>query len=84
MRLLTSKSVAMKWMVSTMLLALSVDVAAHRFAPSSLDVRALGDGKVSAVWKTPAQATSPVPMLPMLPTGCAVDSATPWFPEGTG
>ena len=77
MRSLASKSVTIKWLVSTVLLVLSVDVAAHRFAPSSLDVRALGDGKVSAVWKTPAQATSPVPMLPVLPAGCDVDSATP-------
>lgn len=79
-----SHSSAMKWLMATVLLVLSVDVTAHRFAPSSLDVRALGDGKVSAVWKTPAQATSPVPMLPMLPAGCEVRNATPWFPEGTG
>jgi hypothetical protein len=84
MRSLAIKFVTMKWLVSTVLLVLSVDVAAHRFAQSSLDVRALGDGKVSAVWKTPAQATSPIPMLPILPTGCVIESATPWFPEGTG
>ena len=57
---------------------------AHRFAPSALDVRALSNGEISVVWKTPAQATSNVPMLPVLPAGCSVVSETPWFPEGTG
>ena len=57
---------------------------AHRFAPSALDVRALSNGDISVVWKTPAQATSSVPMLPVLPTECSVVSQTPWFPEGTG
>ena len=57
---------------------------AHRFAPSALDVRALSNGEISVVWKTPAQATSNIPMLPVLPAGCSVVSETPWFPEGTG
>ncbi len=57
---------------------------AHRFAPSALDVRALSNGEISVVWKTPAQATSNVPMLPILPSQCSVVSETPWFPEGTG
>lgn len=57
---------------------------AHRFAPSALDVRALANGEISVVWKTPAQASSNVPMLPVTPDGCEVLSETPWFPEGTG
>lgn len=57
---------------------------AHRFAPSALDVRALSNGEISVVWKTPAQATSNIPMLPVLPAGCSVVTETPWFPEGTG
>ena len=57
---------------------------AHRFAPSALDVRALSNGEISVVWKTPAQATSNVPMLPVLAAGCSVVTETPWFPEGTG
>lgn len=57
---------------------------AHRFAPSALDVRALSNGEISVVWKTPAQATSNIPMLPVLPDGCSVVSETSWFPEGTG
>ena len=59
-------------------------VEAHRFAPSALDVRALGNGDVSVVWKTPVQATSNVPMLPELPPECDRIAETPWFPEGTG
>ena len=57
---------------------------AHRFAPSALDVRALANGEISVVWKTPAQATSSVPMLPIMPENCELRSETPWFPEGTG
>lgn len=57
---------------------------AHRFAPSALDIRALANGEISVVWKTPAQATSSVPMLPLIPENCEVTSETPWFPEGTG
>ena len=70
----------------TLLLMILLPLAAqaHRFAPSALDVRALSNGEISVVWKTPAQATSSVPMLPVLPQGCSVVSETPWFPEGTG
>lgn len=67
-----------------LLLVMPVAAQAHRFAPSALDVRALPNGEISVVWKTPAQATSNIPMLPVLPAGCSVASETPWFPEGTG
>lgn len=66
------------------MIVLPVAAQAHRFAPSALDVRALSNGEISVVWKTPAQATSNVPMLPVLPPECSVVSETPWFPEGTG
>ena len=67
-----------------LLLAAPLAAEAHRFAPSALDIRALTNGEISVVWKTPAQATSSVPMLPVKPDGCQVLSETPWFPEGTG
>ena len=67
-----------------LLLAAPLAAEAHRFAPSALDIRALTNGEISVVWKTPAQATSSVPMLPVEPDGCEVLSETPWFPEGTG
>jgi hypothetical protein len=71
--------------ISLLLLLVAPLVAeAHRFAPSALDVRALTNGEISVVWKTPAQATSNVPMLPIKPDDCEVLSETPWFPEGTG
>ena len=71
--------------ISLLLLLIAPLVAeAHRFAPSALDVRALTNGEISVVWKTPAQATSNVPMLPIKPDRCEVLSETPWFPEGTG
>ena len=54
--------------ISLLLLLIAPLVAeAHRFAPSALDVRALTNGEISVVWKTPAQATSNVPMLPVKP-----------------
>ncbi len=67
-----------------LLLAAPLAAEAHRFAPSALDIRALTNGEISVVWKTPAQATSSVPMLPVTPEACEVLSETPWFPEGTG
>ena len=74
----------MRILVALLILLTPLVTQAHRFAPSALDVRALPNGEISVVWKTPAQATSNVPMLPVLPDECAVVSETPWFPEGTG
>lgn len=74
----------MRLLTLLLMFVLPVAAQAHRFAPSALDVRALSNGEISVVWKTPAQATSNVPMLPVLPPECSVVSETPWFPEGTG
>ena len=74
----------MRLLTLLLMIVLPVAAQAHRFAPSALDVRALSNGEISVVWKTPAQATSNVPMLPVLPPECSVVSETPWFPEGTG
>ncbi|MEQ9465381.1 MAG: HupE/UreJ family protein [Haliea sp.] len=57
---------------------------AHRFAPTLLQIVELAPGSYNVVWKTPAQAASPVPLLPTWPEGCTVASASPPQPEGTG
>lgn len=57
---------------------------AHRFAPTLLELVELGPGSYNVVWKTPAQATSPVPLTPAWPEACSVASASPPQPEGTG
>lgn len=57
---------------------------AHRFAPTLLQLVELGPGSYNVVWKTPAQATSPVPLTPAWPEACIVASASPAQPEGTG
>ena len=66
----------MRILVALLILLTPLVTQAHRFAPSALDVRALPNGEISVVWKTPAQATSNVPMLPVLPDECAVVSET--------
>ncbi|WP_116364452.1 HupE/UreJ family protein [Parahaliea mediterranea] len=57
---------------------------AHRFAPSLLQVTEVGQGRYNLVWKTPVQATSPVPMRPLWPDACTVIQAPPPQLEGTG
>lgn len=57
---------------------------AHRFAPTLLQLVELAPGSYNVVWKTPAQATSPVPLAPVWPETCSVASASPPQPEGTG
>ncbi len=59
-------------------------VQAHRFAPTLLQIVELGTESYNVVWKTPAQATSPVPLTPTWPEACSVASASPTQPEGTG
>ncbi len=57
---------------------------AHRFAPTLLQMVELAPGSYNVVWKTPAQAASPVPLTPTWPEACTVASASPPQPEGTG
>lgn len=66
------------------LLWLALPVQAHRFAPSLLKVTEIGDGEYNAVWKTPVQATSSVPMRPQWPAACEIARAGPAQIEGTG
>ncbi|MFO7553315.1 MAG: HupE/UreJ family protein [Haliea sp.] len=63
---------------------LGTTVQAHRFAPTLLQLVELAPGSYNVVWKTPAQATSPVPLTPAWPQDCSVASASPAQPEGTG
>ncbi len=68
-----------------LLLLLLVPAAeAHRFAPSLLKVSEIGPAQYHIVWKTPAQATSSVPLTPVWPDGCEVRNPSPTQLEGTG
>lgn len=62
----------------------SLPVQAHRFAPSLLKVTEIDAGQYNLVWKTPAQATSSVPMRPLWPQSCEVIQANAPQMEGTG
>ena len=57
---------------------------AHRFAPSLLKVTETAGQHYNIVWKTPAQATSSIPMKPLWPESCDVLVAAPAQIEGTG
>ena len=63
-------------------------VQAHRFAPSLLKFFEIGEGRYQVIWKTPAQRTSRVPLLPVFPDHCATAGGDSGFPggalEGTG
>ena len=60
------------------------EVAAHRFAPSLLEVTQLSEQSFSATWKTPIQTVSATPIEPRFPAACEVTSESPWIQEGTG
>lgn len=72
------------------ILALSLGVLlaqaahAHRFAPSLLKINQTAAEHYNIVWKTPAQATSSIPMKPVWPESCEVLVASPAQIEGTG
>jgi hydrogenase/urease accessory protein HupE len=65
-------------------LGLSLSAQAHRFAPSLLKLNEIAAGQYHLVWKTPAQATSSVPMRPVWPDSCEVTQANAPQMEGTG
>lgn len=70
----------------TLVLALLVSgmAHAHRFAPSLLKVDEIAEARFNVVWKTPAQATSNIPLRPIWPASCEVTQASPPQMEGTG
>jgi hydrogenase/urease accessory protein HupE len=57
---------------------------AHRFAPSLLRLVEIGENEYNVVWKTPAQATSAIPLQPVLPDECAAAGDGAGEMEGTG
>ena len=63
---------------------LATDAAAHRFAPSLLEVQQLSETAFSVSWKTPIQKVSDTPIEPRLPDQCEMTSTSPWLQEGTG
>ena len=65
-------------------LFLTQPAQAHRFAPSLLKVVETSEQHYNVVWKTPAQGTSNIPLLPVWPESCEVTSASPTQLEGTG
>lgn len=67
-----------------LILLLAPGAQAHRFAPSLLKVSEIGPAQYHVVWKTPAQATSSVPITPVWPAGCEVQNPSPAQLEGTG
>ena len=69
-------------MVCSLLFA--IDVAAHRFAPSLLEVTQLSSTTFNATWKTPLQKVSATPIEPRFPASCEIISTSPWVQEGTG
>ena len=71
------------WLILCSLL-FTIDVAAHRFAPSLLEVTQLSATTFNVIWKTPLQKVSATPIEPRFPASCEVTSASPWVQEGTG
>ena len=69
-------------MVCSLLFA--IDVAAHRFAPSLLEMTQLSSTTFNATWKTPLQKVSATPIEPRFPASCEITSTSPWVQEGTG
>ncbi len=67
-----------------LVMGVSLSAQAHRFAPSLLKVNEIGAGQYHLVWKTPAQATSSVPLQPVWPASCEISQASPPQTEGTG
>ena len=65
-------------------LLFATDAAAHRFAPSLLEVTQLSATTFNAIWKTPLQKVSATPIEPRFPAACEITSASPWIQEGTG
>ncbi len=73
-------------LVAALLLGLAMTqlAHAHRFAPSLLKVTEIADNTYNMVWKTPAQATSNVPLRPTWPESCEITNASAPQLEGTG
>jgi hypothetical protein len=71
-------------LVFLLLVPLSNQVGAHRFAPSLLKIVETSKHTYNFVWKTPTEATSNVPLRPTWPIDCEVENENPVVREGTG
>jgi hypothetical protein len=74
----------MRWLLCSMLLVLSSTAAAHRFAPSLLEIEQLSADRFAVSWKTPVDTVTETPLAPLLPAGCAETERSPWIMQGTG
>ena len=66
------------------LLAVATHAAAHRLAPSLLEMEERGGGEFAVSWKTPRFASTPVPIVPRLPESCSDAGERTVAYEGTG
>jgi hydrogenase/urease accessory protein HupE len=64
-------------------LGLAHSAAAHRLAPSLLELREQADGEILLRWKTPLQRPAGVEIDPVLPPHCAATSSPVAVPEAT-
>ncbi len=71
-------------LLTIVLVLISTQSLAHRFAPSLLKLVEINPGEFNVVWKTPAQATSSVALQPIWPPACEVTNSVAPQLEGTG
>lgn len=62
----------------------TVPALAHKLAPSLLQLQETANGEFEVAWKTPRFASTPVPLVPRLPSVCADTSERSAAYEGTG
>ena len=74
----------MRLLILILGLLCSVEVLAHRFAPSLLDIQQISDASFAVTWKTPMAKVSATPMEPRFPASCSIETRSPWIQEGTG
>ena len=55
------------------LVALAAPAAAHRLAPSLLEVTETAEGRIEVFWKTPIERPTGTEILPELPAACRVE-----------
>ena len=65
-------------------LLLSNQAQAHRFAPSLFKIVESTKYNYDVMWKTPAEATSSIPLRPTWPVSCEIKKKIPAVREGTG
>lgn len=74
----------MRWLALFITVMCSAQAAAHRFAPSLLEISQLSGTVFNVTWKTPIQKVSAVPIKPRMPEACELISTSGWVREGTG